>query len=162
MIPMTPTPPTMRPTEERASMTMKNTPVSWLKRSTSWSERRMAKLFSSVGPRPRRVLRRLMTWSLTSATGTPVSGNHEDAQEHVVGLQALQGGGVGNDGEVPHGVGEDVLLDLKHPHHGEELAHPESTAADPDSFSDGIELAEQLLGQGLGDDDDGPGLVHLG
>ena len=74
MIPMTPIPPTIRPTDDSESMIKANTPMNVSKISMSWSERMMPKSFSSPGRRPRIARMEPMTWSCASAAGKAESG----------------------------------------------------------------------------------------
>jgi hypothetical protein len=68
MIATTPTPPTMRPTPDSASMTRKKPCVIWLKESRNRSELTTVKLFSCRGLRPRDARRLAMTSSMASCT----------------------------------------------------------------------------------------------
>ena len=71
MIPITPTPPTIRPTLERATITVNSTPVSWFHRSITWSCVTRAKLDSWPGLSPRSSRSRASTASSAVSRGTP-------------------------------------------------------------------------------------------
>ena len=88
--------------------------------------------------------------------------HHEDTQEHVVGLEPLEGGGVGKDGEVVDGLGEGLVSQVEDTDDDEELVDTSAARGHSNPLADGIELAEEGFGQGGRDDSHRPRLPHLG
>ncbi len=68
MMAMTPMPPTRSATLERRIMVRKNTPVSWLKMLSTWSDVSMSNVLGSPGRRPR--IRRNCMVAASIATST--------------------------------------------------------------------------------------------